>query len=105
TISAGRRTGRAGDDTSVAASILSAASIKNDVAAEVSSAPDDHFAAGPHCRVRVSARGCIGRAGGCPTIGAGIVPAASVKGVTYGAVKPAPDDHLTAAPRCRVPFS
>ena len=45
----------------------------------VSSAPDDHFAAGPHCRVTISAIGRVGGAGGCPTIGAGIVSPAGVQ--------------------------
>ena len=39
------------------------------------SAPDDHFAAGPYCRVQRSAVGRVGGAGGCPTVGAGIVSA------------------------------
>ena len=43
------------------------------------SAPDDHFAAGPHCRVKASGSGCVGGARGRPTIGAGIVPAAGVQ--------------------------
>ena len=44
-----------------------------------SSAPDDHFTAGPHCRVNVSGSGRVGRAGGCPTIRAGIVSPAGVR--------------------------
>ena len=47
--------------------------------AAVASAPDDHFAAGPHCRVTVSASGRVGGAGGCPTVRAGIVPPAGVR--------------------------
>ena len=42
------------------------------------SAPDDHFAAGPDCRVSSGSR-CVGRAGGCPTIRAGIVSPAGVR--------------------------
>ena len=38
-------------------------------------APHDHFAAGPYCCVTASARGRVGGAGGCPTIGAGIISA------------------------------
>ena len=45
------------------------------------SAPDDHFAAGPDCRVKLSGIGRVGGAGGCPTIGAGIVSAAGVQKV------------------------
>src|SRR4051812_45651851 len=64
------------------------------------SAPHDHLTAGPDCRVKGSARGRVGRAGGCPTIRGGIV---STAGVEIGAViKSAPHDHLAAGPDCRV---
>ena len=43
------------------------------------STPDDHFTAGPDCRVRLSASGRVGGAGGCPTIRAGIVSPASIQ--------------------------
>ena len=43
------------------------------------STPDDHFTASPHCRVIASASGCVGRAGGRPTIRAGIVSPAGVR--------------------------
>ena len=33
------------------------------------SAPDDHFATGPHCRVTNRARGRVDGAGGGPTVG------------------------------------
>ena len=64
------------------------------------SAPDDHFTAGPHCRVNVSASGRVGGAGGCPTIRAGIVSPAGVQIVA--ASQSTPDDHFTASPHCRV---
>src|SRR5262249_39530419 len=82
--------------------IVSATSIKNDVAEGVNSAPDDHFAAGPHCRVRVSARGCIGRAGGCPTIGAGIVSPAGVAAIQSPAVEDGKSVELGAGSHRRV---
>ena len=34
------------------------------------STPDNHFTAGPHCRVKVSGSRRVDDAGGCPTIGA-----------------------------------
>ncbi len=43
------------------------------------SAPDDHFTAGPHCRVIDSRIGRVGGAGGCPTVRAGIISAAGVQ--------------------------
>ena len=64
------------------------------------SAPDDHFAAGPHCRVIASGRGRVGGACGCPTVGAGIVSSAGVQGP--GDTVSAPDDHFAAGPHCRV---
>ncbi len=48
------------------------------------SAPDDHFTAGPDCRVIVSAIGRVSRAGGCPTIGARIVSPAGIQIATWG---------------------
>ena len=52
------------------------------------SAPDDHFTAGPDCGVIVSASGRVGGAGGCPTIGAGIVSPAGVRIVDGVIVRP-----------------
>ena len=48
------------------------------VAAEEVSSPNDHFAAGPDCRVIASGKGRVDPAGGDPTIGARIVFPASV---------------------------
>src|SRR5204863_5470754 len=62
------------------------------------SAPDDHFTATPHCRVTCSGIGCVGSAGGGPTIRAGIVSAASVQ--IHAAIISTPDDHFTASPHC-----
>ena len=61
----------------------------------ICSAPNDHFTAGPHCRVKISARGRIDSAGGYPTIGARIV---SPAGVSIVAVFSAPNDHFTTGP-------
>ena len=52
------------------------------------SAPDDHFAAGPDCRVNVSGSGRVGGAGGCPAIRAGIVSPAGVKEVSITSCPP-----------------
>jgi hypothetical protein len=66
-------------------------------------APNDHFVAGPYCRVRVSSKGRIGRGGGCPTIRAGIVSATAVEiGGVFG---PAPNDHFSASPHGRMKVS
>ena len=46
------------------------------------------------------ARRCVGRPGGCPTIGAGIVSAAGVKTAVLD-IYSAPDDHFTADPYSR----
>ena len=65
------------------------------------STPDDHFTAGPHCRVTVSGSGRVGGAGGCPTIRAGIVSPAGVE-IAVAVASSTPDDHFTAGPDCRV---
>ena len=70
----------------------------------VPAAPDDHFTAGPHSRVQISCIGRVGGAGGCPTIGTGVVFPAGIRDVvaTEKTVTSAPDDHFTAGPHCRV---
>ena len=59
-----------------------------------------------HCRSTLPCDklglGRVGEAGGCPTIGAGIVSPAGIKIV---AADPAPDDHFTTGPDCRVTSS
>src|SRR5207253_5813454 len=66
-------------------------------------APDDHFAAGPHCRMLVSGIGRVGGGGGCPTVGAGIISPAGVQ--IAADTSSAPDDHFAAGPDCRVTVS
>src|SRR5262249_49793961 len=67
------------------------------------SAPDDHLAPGPCCRVEFSASGRAGAAGTCPTVGAGFI---SPAGVQKAAVAlSAPEDHFTSGPDCRVSLS
>ena len=63
----------------------------------ISSTPDDHFTAGPDCRVTVSATGRVGQVGGCPTIRAGIVSPTGVR-VGPDSDPSAPNDHFTASP-------
>src|SRR6202043_3877587 len=65
--------------------------------------PDDHFTAGPDCRVTKSASGRIGRAGGCPTIRSRIVSPAGIR--IPAAISTTPDYHFSAGPDCRVKLS
>ena len=85
--------GGAGRCPTVGARIISPASIK------IAPTPDDHLAAGPHCRVKVSCSRRVGGVCGCPTVGAGIISPARVGHVLPSA---APDDHFAAGPHCRV---
>ena len=61
----------------VCAGIVSPAGIP--VVVIISSAPDDHFAAGPDCRVKPARSGRVDGAGGCPTIRHRIVSPAGVQ--------------------------
>ena len=64
-------------------------------------APDDHFAAGPDCRVTVSGSGRIGGAGGCPTIGARIISAAGVQvAADIRHIRPRRSFHCRSTPPC-----
>src|SRR4029079_16176587 len=100
------RIGGAGGCPTVRGRVVSPASIKVVITTivEIRPAPDDHLSAGPNCRVACSRIGGIRGAGVCPGIGAGIVSPASVSEVkaTKIAIRPAPDDHLSAGPNCRV---
>ena len=54
-----------------------------------------------HTAVQIlSVAGCVGGAGGCPTVGAGIVSTAGVH--KAAAIISAPYDHFSASPHCRV---
>ena len=64
------------------------------------STPDDHFAAGPDCRVTVSGSGRVGGAGGCPTIRAGIVSPAGVDKVDAITVRPRRSFHCRSRLPC-----
>ena len=61
------------------------------VEVQMPSTPNDHFTAGPDCRVSCSGSGRVGGAGGCPTVRAGIVSTAGVK-ISWNH-RSAPDDH------------
>src|SRR5439155_771282 len=73
-------------------------------AALISSAPDDHFIASPHCCGNGSAGRRAGSADGCPTVGNGIISSTGVQ-IGEAAVISTPDDHFAAGPYCRVIFS
>src|SRR3954467_3122363 len=71
--------------------------------AGIGSAPDDRFAAGPHRNVLSSGLRCVGGAGSCPAVGAGIICAPGVQNVASArTVVSAPDNHSIAGPDCRV---
>jgi len=96
------RIGGAGRSPTIGARIVSPAGVQK-IRARITeaSAPDDHFAVCPDCRVKPSGlRRVGGGGGGCPTVRAGIIPATGVYNI--GVVKPAPDDHFVAGPDCCV---
>ena len=66
----------------------------------VRSAPDDHFTAGPDCRVKDSGSGRVGGAGGCPTIRAGIVSPAGVQMSRCHRIRPRRSFHCQSRLPC-----
>ena len=97
TASANGRVDGARCSPTVSAGVVPSAGVET---AAVISAPDDHFGAGPDCRVIPPSFGRVGDAGGSPTVSAGVVSSAGVeKGA--GASLSAPDDHFSARPDCR----
>ena len=73
------------------------------VPVNINSPPNDHFAADPNGCVRESSIRRASGAGSCPSVRAGVISAAGVKGAEV--VSPAPDDHFTASPDCSMPVS
>ena len=66
-------------------------------------APDNHFIAGPNCRVIVSGTWRAGGVGSDPNIRIRIVSAAGVEKAAVN--RSTPDNHFTAAPDRRVKVS
>lgn len=85
----------------VCVGIVSPACIEIHHRAAKHSAPDDHFAAGPHRGMRVSRRGRIVETRAEPTVRARIISPAAVR-VSEGFIHAAPDNHFALAPYCRV---
>ena len=98
------RVGRARSRPTIRAGIVSPAGVQK-AEAITRSALDNHFAAGPHCCVRGSARRRVGGGSSCPAICAGIILPTGVK-IARGAIS-TPDDHFAAGPdrSVRVPGS
>ena len=88
----------------IGAGIVSCTGVEIMLAADVQKypTPNDHFAAGPHRRMRVSGGGCVGKAGRCPTIGVWVISPAGVQKQAADVRGSAPDDHFAADPDCRV---
>ncbi len=82
-------------------SVISPAVVKIDPWAAEIPAPDNHFAASPDCRVRVSRGRCASRGGSCPTVIGRVIFAARVR-VVERFINPAPDNHFAPGPDCRV---
>ena len=68
-----------------------------------SSAPNNHFSAGPHGSMRRSGARCARQAGSCPIVAGWIVSPARIKIASWKSCPgPAPDDHFVARPDCGV---
>ena len=96
--SASGSVGGAGSCPTICAGIVSSAGVQ--IAEIIQAAPDDHFAAGPHCCVIGRRSGRIGGAGSRPTIGAGIVSAAGVQVAKAIICRPRRSFHCRSIPRC-----
>ena len=97
-----RRTDGASGCPTIRARIVSAARIC--IGATGSSTPDNHFAAGPYCRVIISPSGRVGDAGGCPAIDGRVVSAAAVQILVADAavLRPKQSFRCRSTPRCDI---
>src|SRR5206468_1207288 len=102
-----RRAGGAGSCPTVGGGAVSAAGVQIAAAGERAavSAPDDHLAASPRCRVSESCSGRAGGGGGRPTVCVGIVSTSGVEKDLVDVVVAAPADHLAACLHCGLPIS
>ena len=82
----------------ICSGIVSSAGVESDVATTAISTPDDHFPAGPDCRVKVSGSGGVGCVGHCPAFSSRIVFPASVNAVKTGTDFTTPHNHFTTCP-------
>ena len=73
--------------------------IVRDIIGKITS-PDNHFAAGPDCRVVLSAKRRVGSTGDCPTIHARIVSPTRCRSAAV--IRSTPDDHFATGPNSRV---
>jgi hypothetical protein len=90
-VSFGRCVTSASRCPTIAAGIVSPASVKViSLASTSSSAPDNHVAPCPNSAMQDSAARSVIRARGCPSIGSRIVSSARIQG---SSVDSAPDDH------------
>ena len=101
-VAANGRVGRAGRCPSVRARVICPAGVQS-ARRIVDSAPNDHFAARPHCRVIGPHDRCVSRTRGCPGVRERIVTPAGVKPVPADIKKiAAPNNHFDTGPDCRV---
>jgi hypothetical protein len=91
----------AGGRPSICARVISSPRIGSIGTTRNISAPDNHFATTPNGDMTFSGLGRITRAGGRPTVRAGIVSPASVQIVSL-VINAAPYDHFAATPHCPV---
>jgi hypothetical protein len=99
-----RRIGGAGGRPTIRAGIVSPASVEEigRASTKISTSPDNHLTASPHCRVTLSCRGRVNpSARGYPTIHAGTVSSAGVQTNEEGTFS-TPDYHFIAGPDRRV---
>src|SRR5689334_18455863 len=88
-----------GGNPGVCARVIFAAAVQK--IASISSAPDNHFVAGPNSCLILTSKGCVVYAGRDPTVCLRIVSAAGVKTAEAAAI-PAPNDHFRTTPDCGV---
>jgi len=80
----------------VSAGIVSATVVKIHAGETKDAAPGDHFAARPHCCLRISRRGRVADAASHPAIVDRVISAASV--YIISTISSTPDDHFAACP-------
>ena len=97
----GRRVSGASSRPTIRVGIISAASVKEDVAWKIPATPHDHFAARPDSSVTIPSIGRVRNARGRPAVRNWIVPAPGVEKRVV-VIRSTPDNHFITGPDSRM---
>ena len=95
-----RRVTCASGHPTIRAGIISPTGVQNVARIKIDATPNNHFAAGPYCRMAVSGFGSTGNAGSCPTICSQIISPTGVHVSRHDQCHPKRSFRCQSKPPC-----